>query len=195
MRYARVVPVIVGVVCAAPACAHRVQNAVAPACAPVSEALPAGAPLNPMAGRFVITMVASSGRASGQTAAGYLTLRQAPADLPPPGAGARTVFVGVTEVGLEVVGAMRLGDTGSENPRAPGVAVYEQRPAAGAATVSARIGSAITGPAAPGMMPIEGAYTALFVKRIGAQGFAGDWTSGDGVGGEARGHFCAVRVT
>lgn len=172
-------------------CATR-QNGSAAACAPVSGALASGVSLAPMAGRFVFTMVAQDGR----NVAGYLTLRAAPANLPGPAAGARTSHIGTTDILLETVGARRLGDTGSESPQAPGIAVYEQRPATGAPTVTARIGSRITAPPTPGMTQIEGEYTTLFVRRVSGDGFSGGWTSGDGSpGAETRGRFCAVRVS
>lgn len=182
-------------VLAASACASmRGAGGGQAACEPASGNLPA-ATLAPMAGHFILTLVATAGPRAGQSVGGYLTLRQAPAGTPSPGANARTALIGTTDVGLEVVGALRLGDTGSEDPRAPGVAVYEQRAAAGV-TVTARVGSQATIVAEPGRQQIEADYTALFVRRVGGEGFSGGWASAPGgaAGREARGHFCAVRV-
>jgi len=149
-----------------------------------------------MAGRFVLTMTATGGPRNGRTVAGYLTLREAPTGTPGPSAAARTALVGTTDVLLEGVGALRLGDTGAEDPRAPGVAVYEQRAANGVPTVSARIGSQTTAAPTPGMLQIEGSATALFVRRIDGGGFAGSWQSGTGQpGAGAQGYFCAVPVS
>jgi hypothetical protein len=150
-----------------------------------------------MTGRFILTLVATAGPRAGQTTAGYLTLRAVPEGTPGPAPGARTAFIGTTEIGLETVGALRLGDTGSSDPRAPGVAVYEQRAATGVPTVTARIGSVITAPPTPGLVQIEGSYMVLFVRNVGSPGFTGGWASAEGgtMGNEARGHFCAVRVT
>ncbi len=166
-------------------------------CEPVAGALPASTSLAPMQGRFILTMVATAGPRTGQSIGGYLTLRQAPAGTPAPAAGARTALIGTTDIGLEVVGALRIGDTGSDDPRAPGVAVYEQRPASGGPTVTARIGSGSTAVSSSGLREIEADHMALFIRRIGTDGFAGGWSSAPGgmTGREARGHFCAVRVT
>lgn len=169
----------------------------ASSCQPLtSGALPAGTQLRPMAGRFVLTMTATGGARSGQSVAGYLTLREAPAGTAGPTAGARTALVGTTDIIIESVGALRLGDTGSEDPAAPGVAVYEQRAAGGVPTVTARIGSQTTAAPTPGMLQIEGSATALFVRRIDGGGFAGSWQSSTGQpGAGAQGYFCAVRVS
>jgi len=148
-----------------------------------------------MAGRFVLTMTATGGAQNGRTVAGYLTLREAPAGTAGPSAGARTAFVGTTDILLEGVGALRLGDTGAEDPRAPGVAVYEQRAASGVPTVTARIGSQTTAAPAPGMLQMEGSATALFVRHIDGNGFTGSWQSSTGQpGAGAQGYFCAVRA-
>jgi hypothetical protein len=148
-----------------------------------------------MAGRFVLTMAATGGARNGRTVAGYLTLREAPAGTPAPTAGARTALIGTTDIILESVGALRLGDTGAEDPRAPGVAVYEQRAANGVPTVTGRIGSQTTAAPTPGLLQIEGAATVLFVRRIAGGGFAGGWQStGPDPGASAQGHFCAVRI-
>jgi hypothetical protein len=75
--------------------------------------------------------------------------------------------------------------------------VYEQRAASGVPTVTMRVGSHTTAAPTPGLQQIEGAYTVLFVRRIGRDGFSGGWQSGDGTmggSGGAQGHFCAVRI-
>jgi hypothetical protein len=157
--------------------------------------LPAGTQVGPMAGRFVLTMVATAGPQNGRNVAGYLALREPPAGTAGPAQGTRTALVGTTDIILESVGALRLGDTGAEDPRAPGVAVYEQRAASGVPTVTARIGSQTTAAPTPGMLQLEGAATVLFVRRIGNGGFQGGWQStGPEPGNRAQGHFCAVRV-
>ena len=157
--------------------------------------LAVGTRVAPMAGRYVLTMVATGGAQNGRSVAGYLTLREAPAGTPGPAAGARTALIGTTDILLESVGALRLGDTGAEDARAPGVAVYEQRAASGVPTVTARLGSQTTAAPTPGLQQIEGSFTVLFVRRIESGGFAGGWRSGGpepGIGAE--GYFCAVRI-
>ena len=173
------------------------QRSASDSCAPLmTGTLPAGTAVGPMAGRFVLTLVTSAGPARGATTAGYLTLREAPAGTPGPAPGARTALIGTTDILLESVGALRLGDTGAEDPRAPGIAVYEQRATSGVPTVTARVGSHTTAAPDPGMQPIEGQFTVLFVRHIGRDGFAGSWQSGGGAGSPgAQGHFCAARVT
>lgn len=180
---------------AALACAHRTPGLERSApCAPVSGSLAPGTSLAPLAGRFALTMVATYGPRQGQRVDGIVTLRNAPPEAPAPSSDARTVLVGVTDVAVESVGAQRLGDLAADDPRAPGVAVYEQRASGEAPSVTARLGSASTGQAAPGLVRIEGSWTALRILRIAPDAFAGSWSSGDGAGTEARGHFCAVRL-
>lgn len=149
-----------------------------------------------MAGRFVLTMIATGGRQAGQSVSGYINLRLAPASAPAPGSGSRTAIIGTTDVAVQVVGAQRLGDLWSQDSLAPGVAVYEQRPATGQPTVIARMGSETTRVPQPGSaVAIEGAYTVLYVRRISAGGFAGGWASSNGMPqSEVSGHFCATRV-
>jgi len=102
-------------------------------------------------------------------------------------------MIGVTSTQLEAVGALRLGDPGSLDSLAPGVAIYEQHPATGAPTVTIRIGSETTSVPPAGLLRIEGSYMVLYVRRITSDGFFGGWASGDGRT-EVHGHFCAVRV-
>jgi hypothetical protein len=177
------------------ACASAGTRAGGPVCEAASGVLSAGSDVNVMPGRYVVTMIATAGERRGESVSGYMTLRAAPAGTPGPAPNARTAVIGTTDIALARVGAMRLGDTWSEDPRAPGVAVYEQRPASGAPTVTMRLGSATTAAPTPGMTQIEGQYTVFFVRRIERGGFAGGWQSGSGdPATEARGHFCATRV-
>jgi hypothetical protein len=165
------------------------------ACRPVADSVLPGTAVSTLPGRYVMTMIATAGTRRGGTVSGYITLRIAPAGTPAPGPNARTALIGTTDVALELVGALRLGDTRAEDARAPGVAVYEQRGASGAPSLVARVGSVTTAPPVAGMMPVEGEYTVLRVRRVASGGFAGNWASGSSdPATEARGHFCAVRV-
>ena len=89
---------------------------------------------------------------------------------------------GTAAIALDSVGAVPMGDLGATDPAAPGVAVYEQ-PAPAAAgsrlgpTVVIRLGA---GSNARGPQPFDAAYTTLFVKQIGPDGFAGGWSSSAG---------------
>lgn len=161
----------------------------AAACGPTTGALTASTSLAPLAGDFVLTLVATPAR----QVAGYLHLRAAP-----PGrtmGAARLAFVGTTDVRVEGVGAQRIGDVGGTAPDAPGVGVYEARPATGAPSVTARIGSLSNMAPTPGLTAIEGSYFTLFIARVDGSGFAGSWRSGTGPVDEVRGPFCAVRVS
>lgn len=176
------------------ACASM-RGGSGPACEPVAEALAAGSDVSAMSGRYVVTMIATAGERRGESVSGYMTLRAAPPGTPNLSASVRTALIGTTDIALARVGAVRLGDTWSEDPRAPGAAVYEQRAANGSPTVIMRLGSATTEVPSPGMQQIEGMYTVLYVRRILSGGFAGGWASGSGdAATDARGHFCATKV-
>lgn len=171
-----------GLAAAAGACAS-LRGIAATECARVEAALEPGASLEPLAGDFALTLVATSGPRRGESVAGGLRLRAAP-----PGRSA--VLVGTTAIALDSVGALRLGDAEATDPGAPGVAVYEFRSAGGAPTVTVRIGSQTT---SESVERYDGGYTVLRVRRITPGGFYGRWESGLGVR-DWGGHFCAVRA-
>jgi len=145
-----------------------------------------------MSGTFVLTMIATEGERSSDTAVGLIALH--PQDSALAGIGSyQEALVGTTDIALESVGATRMGDLTATDPLAPGVAVYEQR-VAGSATVFVRLGSASN---ARGPAVFDAGHTTLYVRRIAEDGFAGGWASSAGSTypmQEARGYFCAVRV-
>ena len=175
-------------------CAHLKAGAAGDSpCEPVAGRLEAGADTRDMAGRFVLTMVATGGAHTGRTVTGFLTL------LPQDSAwtaaeGAMQPLRGTTDIPLDSVGAVRMGELGAADPAAPGVGVYEQRAGAGGApTVVVRLGSASN---ARGLQAFDAGHTTLYVRRITRDGFAGGWASSAGSTfpmRHAQGYFCAVR--
>ena len=169
------------------------------ACRPVEGALPASASTSDMAGRFTVTMVATSGAQAGRTVTGTLSLLAqdsalVPQPAGPAGAGAAQPLRGTADVALEDVGAVRMGELAAADPRAPGVGVYEQRDADGRPTVVVRLGAASN---ARDAQPFDAGHTTFYVRNISAAGFAGGWASSAGSTypiRRAAGYFCAVRV-
>ncbi len=176
------------------ACAHLRTAGSVPDCQRVGDApLPASASTQPMAGDFILTMVATGGPRAGRTVTGTLTLV-------PQDSALRQVeratqpLRGAAEIAVDSLGATRPGDFAAPNPEAPGVAVYEQRAPNGTPTVVIRFGQESN---ARGAQIFDAANVTGFVKRITADGFAGGWSSSAGSvfpRREAQGYFCAVRI-
>lgn len=166
-------------------------------CRPVEGRLSADARTADMAGRFTITMVATGGAQAGQTVSGALTLVPQDSALlaaGPEAAGATQPLRGTVAIALGQVGAVRMGELAADDPRAPGVGVYEQRAPDGAPTVVVRLGAASN---ARDAQAFDAGHTTLFVRSITAEGFAGGWTSSGGSTfpiRRAAGYFCAVRA-
>jgi hypothetical protein len=100
---------------------------------------------------------------------------------------------GTTDVDLPAVGAVKVGSTTSRDPTRPGVVVLERRTTteAGPATqITLRLGSEAN---RREVTRFDGGYTALYVREISGDRFAGEWASGVGRT-QTRGHFCATRV-
>jgi hypothetical protein len=146
-----------------------------------------------MNGAFVLTMIATRGERSADSAIGDLALHPQDSVLVE-FARTRQPLVGTAAIALESVGAVRMGDLGSTDPRAPGVGVYEQRAESGAPTVIVRLGSISN---ARGPQVFDAGHTTLYVRRIARDGFAGGWASSAGSvfpPQESRGYFCAMRT-
>jgi len=163
------------------ACARPPGGDIRAACASVTYTLDAGTSAADFSGRFAVTMVATTGDSSGNTAAGRLELvERARPDAP---------LVGTMDVPVETVDALRLGSLTTSADSAPGVLLLrsgEERP-----TILLRLGSEAN---AAGVIRFDGGYTVLEVLRVDEQGFAGSWRSGAGSGPERGGHFCAIRI-
>ena len=177
------------------ACAHlRTGGSGAPACRPVGDGrLTADASTAAMRGDFVLTMVATAGPDSGRSVAGRLSLVPQDSALQDVERATQSLR-GTATIGLETVGAVRVGDLAAPAPDAPGAAVYEQRAADGTPTVLLRLGNESN---ARGPQPIDAAHTTLYIRRITADGFAGGWSSRAGSTYPPRfaeGFFCADRA-
>jgi hypothetical protein len=174
------------------ACATAQTGRGTAGCREVGGRLPAGASTADMRGAFRLTLVATTGAAAGRSVVGHLTLQPQDSALVQLERSTQPLRGG-TDIDVEAVGAVRMGDLAAAGASAPGVAVYEQRNGGGAPTVVVRLGSASN---ARGAQPFDAAHTTLFVRRIGRDGFAGGWTSSAGSTfppRRAAGYFCAVR--
>lgn len=177
--------------CPAPTSAGR--GATNQECRPVEERLAANTDWDSLAGRWRLTLVATAGPMPRRTAQGSLTLRAQDSSLrriERAGAPVVTVpIIGATDLALEQVGAVRLGNLMSIDPRRPGVSVWVTQGPTGSLSAVMRIGQEeIRGD----LMRFDGGYTALYVRHASARGIYGGWASGI-TGEQVSGHFCAIR--
>ena len=165
-------------------------------CESVSGILAAHATLLNRTGRYRLTMVADatdSNSAATRAVSGILTLRDQIRDTGTPDSPAdvSTPLYGFTDIDPRSVGAHRVGDPGSKDPSAPGVLVLE-REEYGRRVITLRLGSDAN---RRDLVRYDGTYTALSVRRIDEEGFAGSWRSGGGLGfSVTTGYFCAWKV-
>ena len=164
-------------------------------CRPVTSGALAAAPWDSLAGDWRLTLVATTGPSAGRVAQGLVALRSQEeslrrVDRPGP-ATVMVPAVGSTDLPVEEVGAVRMGDLGSADPRQPGVSIWVSRGADGGVSAVLRIGQQEIGTA---RQPFDAGYTVLYVRRVTGAGFAGGWASGI-TDEAASGHFCAVRAT
>lgn len=161
-------------------------------CVPVQGPLAGPIDADALAGTYRLTMVATEGERSGQEAIGTLTLRQHAPDMQQimmggnPVPDARLPLYGTTDIPLDSVGALVLGDLMADDPSQPGVSVAERT--GDEISLTLRLGSE----ANRREVRFDGGYTALRVRVIDDGGFAGRWASGT-LGEQAAGDFCAVR--
>lgn len=153
-------------------------EAAVEACAPVEHALEAGSTLAAMAGTYRLTLVSGDPETSAE---GALTLEPLPEALREMG-GAATPLGGSTDVDVEAVGALRMGDLSSTDPAAPGVLVIETA----GTNILLRLGSESN---RRDQSSFDGGYTVLTVNRIANGGFDGNWRSGSR-NGTNTGYFC-----
>lgn len=170
------------------------------ACEPVNPQGPAAMALEHLTGAFRIVFVTTAGSMTGHSAAGTLRLRpQEPALVDLIGADTSLVLtqpvIGQLDLALDSIGATRMGDPMSDSNAMPGVGLYVTRLPGGTGVVG-RVGA---GSNARGLMPFDAGYFTLFIQRVNSDGIWGIWRSSPGAGGlvtpEARGHFCAARLT
>ena len=160
---------------------------VFPPCAPPAGRLGSDATLVTHVGRYRLTLVQRVDAVDIGSARGTLTLYRQVPGLDALG-NASTPLYGTADVNLKAVGAHHVGDTGSDAADAPGVLVLEFD-RAGIRNILVRLGSAAN---RRDTMLYDGAYTALEVREITADGFSGSWRSG-ARSSRAGGYFCAIR--
>lgn len=161
-------------------------------CAPIEADLPGDAGPDQLEGEFRIRFVAPSANGDERAAAGTLKLFPNEAS---PRAGDTTYaypLFGTLDADLAAVGATAPGDIGSLDPMQPGVLVIQRLtdtpPKPGRLLL--RLGSLAN---RRDVVRFDGGYTALRVRELTADGFAGNWESGSPMP-TARGYFCATRV-
>lgn len=152
-----------------------------------------------LAGVYELTMTASTGDRAGRSVTGRLELRASADERRTmrdiDGSEAPDVevpYFGATDVPLDSVGAMRLGETWLFDERAPGVLFLSRVDGTSGSVVSAtvRLGAQAND---RDRVRFDGGYTVLRVlHRVGGD-FFGHWESGV-TSVQAGGHFCAFRV-
>ena len=156
-------------------------------CHPAQNVLAADATLTDAAGAYRLTLVAQQRSGKSPSVAGSLLLQPWSSDAFAP---ASSPLRGATDIDLEAVGAVSVGDPGSKDPAAPGVLVLESRQD-GAPRILLRLGSDANRADQP---LFDGGFAVLEVAEITTSGFAGKWRSG-AEGQFASGHFCARNFT
>jgi hypothetical protein len=190
----------VGLLLTAAACRSAAPAAkpAADTCAARTGELPREATAAALGGEYRLRLVATAGPRAGTSADARLRLAPLPDSLQmaAPVLGIRDTttrypLAGSVELDPDAIGAVRTGDLGSTDPMAPGVLVIERRPVAPDVPPSLmlRLGADAN---RRGVVRFDGGHFALTVRRLDADGFAGTWSSGTGVGG-ATGYFCAER--
>lgn len=145
--------------------------------------LPAGVSAERLAGRYRLTLVATSGPDSGSRVQGDLTLASGSREAGP----VSPALVGTARIAVERVGAVETGDLGSTDPMRPGVMVFHKT-TGDSAWIMLRLGSESN---RQDQQAFESAYTVLDVRQVSESGFAGSWKSGV-TGTVAEGYFCAI---
>ncbi len=156
-----------------------------------------GASLNGRAGEYVLTMVGGAEGDDPASVQGALALQDQLEDLRQfSGSGGDAIpgvlspLFGTTDVGVEGVGALRVGDLSSVDPAAPGVLVIESKTAEGP-SILLRFGSDAN---RRDVVRFDGGFTVLELTEIRDDGFSGRWNSG-AQGPRAAGYFCAELVS
>lgn len=181
--------------CATLACAGRGRSGTAGVeCRPSEGPFTATAPWDSLAGTWQLTLVAAAGPMAGHREEGALWLRTQDTALQRvdrPGPTTVTVpVIGTTDIELEQVGAVRIGDVRSADPLQPGVAIWVSRASDGRVAAVMRIGQEAI---RSNLLRFDGGYTALFLRQVSANVIRGGWASG--VSTETvSGYFCAARV-
>ena len=174
--------------------AEEPRGAPLPACIPPEGPLAADASLEGRAGDYRLTMVEKVDGTPARTVEGSLVLLtqveslrrfegSAGGSIP----GVTSPLFGNTDLNVEAVGAVRVGDLSSLDPAAPGVLVIESETGTGP-SILLRLGSDAN---RRDLVRFDGGYTVLTVIEIEAGSFTGTWSSGvRGPGSD--GFFCAT---
>jgi len=164
-----------------------------PECLRRDGPLPADASLEGRAGEYQLTMVEEVEGDPARTARGSLVLfTQVDSLRQFAGSAGGTIprvtspLFGTTDLSLDGVGAVRVGDLSSEDPASPGVLVIESETGA-SPSILLRFGSTAN---RRDLVRFDGGYTVLMVGEITAESFGGTWSSG-ARGPESEGFFCA----
>jgi len=163
-------------------------------CVPRQGPLAADASLSDLPGTYLLTMVEEVGGSPSRTAEGLLSLQaqeerfrqfsgSAGGSIP----GVISPLYGSTDLDVEAVGAVRVGDLSSEDPASPGVLVIESATGAGV-SILIRLGSDAN---RRDVVRFDGGYTVLTVVESDEESFSGTWSSG-ARGPESSGFFCAA---
>lgn len=165
------------------------------ACLPSEGPLAADASLEGRAGDYRLTMVEKVDGTPTRTAEGSLVLLTQVESLRRfEGSGGGSIpgvtspLFGSTDIDVEAVGAVRVGDLSSLDPAAPGVLVIESETGT-SPSILLRLGSTAN---RRDLVRFDGGYAVLTVIEIAAGSFGGTWSSG-ARGPDSEGVFCATR--
>jgi hypothetical protein len=143
-----------------------------------------------LAGEYELSLEATAGEAAGRSTSGRLWLYPNEPEMrgiPAAGGGVRSdasaPLYGATDIDVETIGGVRLGDAMSRDPQSPGVLLLQQ-----GEQLYVRVGAEAN---RRDLLRFDGGYFALRVREVDERGFAGTWSSGL-MSASAEGHFCAV---
>lgn len=187
---------LLGCALIAVACAGRGKAgaaAMGETCRAVEGRITADAPWDSLTGDWRLTMVASAGPMAGRQAEGTMTLQVRDPGvrrMDVPGTTVVTVpAIGSTDIALEQVGAVRIGNLQSSDPMQPGLGIWVSEGTDGGVSAVLRIGQEAL---RTDIVRFDGGYTALYLRQVTGETIRGGWASGVR-SQEASGHFCAVR--
>ncbi len=175
------------------ACGARSPQVMPEACAPVEEVSGLSRlQVDRLAGEYELTLEATTGTAAGRSTSGRLWLYPNEPEMRgirAAGGGVRSdasaPLYGASDIDVEDVGGLRLGDAMSRDPQSPGVLLLQQ-----GEQLFIRVGAEAN---RRDLLRFDGGYFALRVREVDENGFAGSWSSGL-MSASAEGHFCAVRL-
>ncbi|MCH7890209.1 MAG: hypothetical protein IH921_01780 [Gemmatimonadetes bacterium] len=171
------------------------RRAPPPACVRPEGVLAADASLEGRAGDYRLRMIEEVDGNPARTAEGSLvllnqveSLRQFEGTAGGPIPGVTSPLFGTTDVNVEAVGAVRVGNLSSRNPASPGVLVIESETGT-SPSILLRLGSDAN---RRDLVRFDGGYAVLRVVEITAESFSGTWSSG-ARGPDSEGFFCATQ--